>query len=145
MLCSSWLSLPAAPPAACRERAEISNSHARKRKDMADMAAAMEREFAEAEAEARQEFEAQREEIRNKNAEEYNVQKLSLEVGGMRQWDGRTAGCVCVLGAQPCQGSRSVPLLQLLQAACGTRHSSDECSTAVIAIVSIYHMMQRPP
>jgi hypothetical protein len=59
----------------------VLNAAARKRKDMADMAAAMEREFAEAAAEAQQEFESTKEESRNRDSEEFNVQKLGLEVG----------------------------------------------------------------
>lgn len=43
------------------------------------MIAAMEGEFADAEAELRQEYEAQREEIKNRNSEEYNVLKIQLE------------------------------------------------------------------
>eukprot|EP00899_Mesostigma_viride_P021782 jgi/Mesvir1/29605/Mv21460-RA.2 len=61
------------------ERTEIINAHARQKKDIADMMAAMESEFEEAEADARQEFESQREEIKNRNSEEYNVLKISLE------------------------------------------------------------------
>jgi len=61
------------------ERTEVMNSHARQKKDMADMIAAMEQEFADAEHELRQEFEAQREEIKNRNSEDYNVLKIQLE------------------------------------------------------------------
>lgn len=43
------------------------------------MIAAMEAEFNDAENELRQEFEAQREEIKNRNSEEYNVLKIQLE------------------------------------------------------------------
>ena len=39
----------------------------------------MEAEFNEQEQEARQEFESQREEIKNKNSEEYNVLRFTLE------------------------------------------------------------------
>ena len=52
------------------------NVHVRQKKDMNDMIAAMEQEFADAENELRQEFEAQREEIKNRNSEEYNVLKV---------------------------------------------------------------------
>ncbi len=38
----------------CSERTEVMNSHARQKKDMADMLAAMEQEFADAENELRQ-------------------------------------------------------------------------------------------
>jgi len=61
------------------ERTEIINAHQRQKKDMHDMMTAMEQEFTEAENEARQEYEAQREEIKNRNSEEYNVLKISLE------------------------------------------------------------------
>lgn len=53
--------------------------HNRQRKDMADVLTAAEGEFNEAESEARHEFEAAREEIKNRNSEEYNVLKISLE------------------------------------------------------------------
>jgi hypothetical protein len=43
-----------------RERAAITASHARQRKEMADVASAMNAGFAEAEGEARQEFESAR-------------------------------------------------------------------------------------
>ncbi len=46
---------------------------------MNDMITAMEGEFNDAENELRQEFEAQREEIKNRNSEEYNVLKIQLE------------------------------------------------------------------
>eukprot|EP00232_Nephroselmis_pyriformis_P026137 CAMPEP_0182864200 /NCGR_PEP_ID=MMETSP0034_2-20130328/7042_1 /TAXON_ID=156128 /ORGANISM="Nephroselmis pyriformis, Strain CCMP717" /LENGTH=528 /DNA_ID=CAMNT_0024996449 /DNA_START=166 /DNA_END=1749 /DNA_ORIENTATION=+ len=61
------------------ERTEIVNWHVKQKKDMQDIMAAMEQEFEQAEAEARQEFESQREEIKNRNSEEYNVLKISLE------------------------------------------------------------------
>ena len=38
-----------------------------------------EEEFERAKQEAQQEFESQREEIKNRNSEEYNVLKISLE------------------------------------------------------------------
>lgn len=48
------------------ERSDMSSSHNRQKKEMADLMTAMEAEFAEADSEARQEFEAAREEIRNR-------------------------------------------------------------------------------
>ena len=61
------------------ERSDIVRSHGRKLKDLADMMGTMESEFGEKEADARQDFESQREEIKNRNSEEYNVLKISLE------------------------------------------------------------------
>ncbi|KAK9816665.1 hypothetical protein WJX72_003464 [[Myrmecia] bisecta] len=61
------------------EKGDIIAAHTRQKKDMADMMEAMEKEFEEAEGEARQEFESAREEIKNRNSEEYNVLKISLE------------------------------------------------------------------
>ena len=61
------------------ERAEIDSSHARHKKEMLDIMATMEAEFNEQEGEARQEFESAREEIKNKNSEEYNVLRFTLE------------------------------------------------------------------
>ncbi|GBG88589.1 hypothetical protein CBR_g48119 [Chara braunii] len=61
------------------ERAEIIASHMRLKKEMLAIMAAMEAEFRQAEAEQKQEFESQREEIKNRNSEEYNVLKISLE------------------------------------------------------------------
>mmetsp|Transcript_36300 Transcript_36300/g.43865 ORF Transcript_36300/g.43865 Transcript_36300/m.43865 type:complete len:516 (-) Transcript_36300:287-1834(-) len=61
------------------ERTEIINAHMRQKKDIHDMMAAMEHQFQEVEHDARQEFESQREEIKNRNSEEYNVLKISLE------------------------------------------------------------------
>jgi len=61
------------------ERTDMTSSHNRQKKEMADLMAAMETEFAEADSEARQEFEAAREEICNRSSEEYNVLKISLE------------------------------------------------------------------
>jgi len=43
------------------------------------MISAMDGEFNDAENELRQEFESQREEIKNRNSEEYNVLKIQLE------------------------------------------------------------------
>ena len=61
------------------ERREMNASHARHKKEMLDILATMELEFNEAEAEAKQEFESTREEIKNKNSEEYNVLRFTLE------------------------------------------------------------------
>merc|ERR1719181_1465023 len=61
------------------ERAEINASHARHKKELLDIMATMEAEFNEAEGDARQEFESNREEIKNKNSEEYNVLRFTLE------------------------------------------------------------------
>ena len=61
------------------ERSDIMKSHGRKLKDLADMMNTMENEFGDKEADARQDFESQREEIKNRNSEEYNVLKISLE------------------------------------------------------------------
>uniref|UniRef100_A0A383W766 Dynein regulatory complex subunit 2 n=1 Tax=Tetradesmus obliquus TaxID=3088 RepID=A0A383W766_TETOB len=63
----------------CSERAEVVSSHARQKKDMQEMAEAMKVEFTDADADARQEFESAREEVRNRNSEEYNVLKIQLE------------------------------------------------------------------
>mmetsp|Transcript_14746 Transcript_14746/g.41521 ORF Transcript_14746/g.41521 Transcript_14746/m.41521 type:complete len:530 (-) Transcript_14746:148-1737(-) len=61
------------------ERTEIENAHTRQKKDIHDMMAAMEQEFQDAEDAARHEFESVREEIKNRNSEEYNVLKIQLE------------------------------------------------------------------
>ena len=61
------------------ERSDINKNHSRKVKDLSDVMSTMEAEFAEKEGEARQDFESQREEIKNRNSEEYNVLKISLE------------------------------------------------------------------
>ena len=61
------------------ERAEIQSAYNHQRKDMQDVMAAMEVEFQEAENDARQEFETAREEIKNRNSEDYNILKISLE------------------------------------------------------------------
>ena len=58
--------------------------------EMSNLIQVMENECAEVEGEDRQEFESQREEIKNKNAEEYNVLKIQLEgnIEGLeRQFD----------------------------------------------------------
>ena len=61
------------------ERDEINATHATHKKEMLDIMALMEAEFNEQEGEARQEFESAREEIKNKNSEEYNVLRFTLE------------------------------------------------------------------
>jgi len=61
------------------ERTEMMASHARHKKEMLDIMATMEAEFNETEGDARQEFESTREEIKNKNSEEYNVLRFTLE------------------------------------------------------------------
>jgi len=61
------------------EAREILAMHAKHKKEMLDIMALMEAEFNEQEQEARQEFESQREEIKNKNSEEYNVLRFTLE------------------------------------------------------------------
>ena len=47
--------------------------------EMNNLIQVMENECAEADGEDRQEFESQREEMKNKNSEEYNVLKIQLE------------------------------------------------------------------
>lgn len=47
--------------------------------EIEDIVSVMENEFSETEGERRQAFEAQREELRNKDSEEYNVLKIQLE------------------------------------------------------------------
>lgn len=61
------------------ERDEMNSSHAQHKKELLDIMAIMEAEFNEAELDARQEFESAREEIKNKNSEEYNVLRFTLE------------------------------------------------------------------
>ena len=61
------------------ERSDMLASHARHKKELLDIMNLMEAEFNEAELDARQEFESQREEIKNKNSEEYNVLRFTLE------------------------------------------------------------------
>jgi len=61
------------------ERVEVNTSHARHKKELLDVMATMEAEFNEQENDARQEFESTREEIKNKNSEEYNVLRFTLE------------------------------------------------------------------
>jgi len=61
------------------ERSEMDRSHATHKKEMLDIMATMELDFTEQENDARQEFEATREEIKNRNSEEYNVLRFTLE------------------------------------------------------------------
>jgi len=61
------------------ERREIVASHSRHKREMLDILAQMEFDFNETETDARHEFEANREEIKNKNSEEYNVLRFTLE------------------------------------------------------------------
>merc|ERR1719387_3003799 len=61
------------------ERADMTGAHARQKKELLDIMALMEAEFNEQEQDARQEFESAREEIKNKNQEEYNVLRFTLE------------------------------------------------------------------
>jgi hypothetical protein len=68
-----------APLPGYRERAEITASHGRLKKDMQDMASAMQVEFGEADNDAKQEFESAREELKNRDSEDYNVLKIQLE------------------------------------------------------------------
>ncbi|MCO5579542.1 hypothetical protein L7F22_033399 [Adiantum nelumboides] len=62
-----------------KESEHIRTAHEKQKKELHDMIHAMENECKEAESELRQDFEASREEIKNKNTEEYNVLKISLE------------------------------------------------------------------
>lgn len=62
-----------------REQNEILARHEERMIEMKKLIAVMENEQAESEADCKQEFEAQREEIKNKNSEEYNVLKIQLE------------------------------------------------------------------
>jgi hypothetical protein len=61
------------------EREQILKQHAAEKRDLLDIVAAVEAEEAEREAEARQEHEQTREEIRNKNLEDINVLRITLE------------------------------------------------------------------
>ena len=61
------------------ERASIDASHSRRRDDMHELIAAMEREHADATARAQNDFETAREEIKNRNGEDYNALRLTLE------------------------------------------------------------------
>jgi len=61
------------------ERTEMTTSHGRHKKELLDIMALMESEFKDHELEARQDFESAREEIKNKNSEDYNVLRFTLE------------------------------------------------------------------
>ena len=61
------------------ERTSIDASHSRRRDDMHELIAAMEREHADATARAQNDFETAREEIKNRNGEDYNALRLTLE------------------------------------------------------------------
>ena len=61
------------------EKAELVATHARHKADFLALLAAMEAEFSAAEEAAQAEFEAARDEITNRNQEEYHVAKLTLE------------------------------------------------------------------
>merc|ERR1719453_2418040 len=58
---------------------ELVDEFGAERTEMIDIMATMEAEFNETEGDARQEFESTREEIKNKNSEEYNVLRFTLE------------------------------------------------------------------
>ena len=61
------------------ERREISAAHQRQRKDLLELMRAMEEAHERAEHDAHAAFETAREEIKNRNGEEYNALKFSLE------------------------------------------------------------------
>jgi hypothetical protein len=61
------------------ERAEIDGAHAAHSKELVEVMTLMEREYNEAEDEARQETDGMREEIKNRNAEDYNMLRDTLE------------------------------------------------------------------
>eukprot|EP00892_Ulva_mutabilis_P004203 jgi/Ulvmu1/2154/UM129_0014.1 len=61
------------------ERSEMAAAHARHKKDMNDVIMAMQTQFTELEGDLRQDYEAAREEIKNKNTEDFNVMKITLE------------------------------------------------------------------
>ncbi|KAG0580162.1 hypothetical protein M758_4G153200 [Ceratodon purpureus] len=63
------------------ERNLMTSTHDKQKKELKDMLAAMKAEAEEAISERRQIFEATREELKNKNIEEYNMLRLSLEGG----------------------------------------------------------------
>jgi hypothetical protein len=49
------------------------------KKDLQDMTSAMQGEFTDTMADARQDYESAREELKNRDSEEYNVLKIQLE------------------------------------------------------------------
>ena len=61
------------------ERSEITSAHASHKKELLEVMMLMEREYNEAEEDARQETDGQREEIKNRNAEDYNMLRDTLE------------------------------------------------------------------
>eukprot|EP00735_Rhodelphis_limneticus_P007283 TRINITY_DN1979_c0_g1::TRINITY_DN1979_c0_g1_i1::g.23125::m.23125 TRINITY_DN1979_c0_g1::TRINITY_DN1979_c0_g1_i1::g.23125 ORF type:complete len:513 (-),score=165.76,sp/A8JB22/CCD65_CHLRE/51.73/6e-148,NYD-SP28_assoc/PF14775.1/3.2e+03,NYD-SP28_assoc/PF14775.1/6.3e+03,NYD-SP28_assoc/PF14775.1/2.5e+03,NYD-SP28_assoc/PF14775.1/2.5e+03,NYD-SP28_assoc/PF14775.1/4.8e-11,NYD-SP28/PF14772.1/7.2e-06,NYD-SP28/PF14772.1/1.5e+04,NYD-SP28/PF14772.1/1.5e+04,Cas_GSU0054/PF09609.5/0.02,GIDA/PF01134.17/2.8e+02,GIDA/ len=61
------------------ERLEVIRQHQLEKAENLDIMQAMENEFNDQDAEARQDFESQREEIKSKNQEEYNVLRITLE------------------------------------------------------------------
>ena len=61
------------------EHRSMKDAHAQKKKEMMDIMALMEAEFNDTEMEARQEFESAREEIKNKNSEDYQSLRFVLE------------------------------------------------------------------
>lgn len=61
------------------ERGEIVGAHGAHKKELIEIMTLMEREYNEAEEDARQETDGQREEIKNRNAEDYNMLRDTLE------------------------------------------------------------------
>ena len=61
------------------EHSAMSLAHAQHRKEMLDIMSLMEAGFNDAELDARQEFESAREEIKNKNSEDYQSLRFVLE------------------------------------------------------------------
>jgi len=61
------------------EKAEIEGAHGTHKKELLDIMTLMEREYNEVEEDARQETDGQREEIKNRNAEDYNMLRDTLE------------------------------------------------------------------
>eukprot|EP00163_Fabomonas_tropica_P007149 TRINITY_DN1680_c0_g1_i2.p1 TRINITY_DN1680_c0_g1~~TRINITY_DN1680_c0_g1_i2.p1 ORF type:complete len:511 (-),score=160.32 TRINITY_DN1680_c0_g1_i2:175-1707(-) len=61
------------------EKEVIAQRHAQERQELTDIMNTMEAEFAEKEDGARQEFQSQKEDIKNKTSEEYNVLRIMLE------------------------------------------------------------------
>jgi hypothetical protein len=61
------------------ERGEIQSAHGLHKKELLEIMTLMEREYNEAEEDARQETDGQREEIKNRNAEDYNMLRDTLE------------------------------------------------------------------
>lgn len=61
------------------ERSYIEQVHQREKQELLDIIATVDRDESEREAEAKQEFDQMREEIRNKNLEDINVLRITLE------------------------------------------------------------------